>query len=112
MTDTIEEEEAIGFQFFDDLGEGLTEVLDEFYGGEAFVVASKIIDWLKNRAGIEVYAEIDAMIHQHGHIELANYSSHIGWLRRYYATHINEALDDAGLPRLMPADDRGPLDKP
>jgi hypothetical protein len=92
-------EEEIGFQFYDDLGEGLTELLDEYFGGEAFAAASRIISWLKNGASDDVHAELAVVMQGRGLIKLSPHTVSVGWLEQPFAQRTCEALEDAGETR-------------
>ena len=92
-------EEELSYQFFEHLGEGLTGLLEEHFGGDAYAASCRIIGWLRSDAQQIVLSEIATMMLERDDLVLAYNSRTVGKLTDEFACLTRQVRDSVGMER-------------
>ena len=92
------EMEELSYQFFEELGEGLTSLLEKEFGGDSYAAACRVIDWLRNGASQVVLSEIACMMIERRELSLAFNSRTVGKMTEEFACLTRQVRDNMGMP--------------
>jgi hypothetical protein len=99
------DEEELSYQFFEHLGEGLTNLLEEHFGGDSYAAACRVINWLRNDCSEVVLSELAVMMTQRRDsddksiVVLAYNSRTVGNLSNEFACLTRMVRDSVGVDR-------------